>query len=243
MLQVILVPHSTPIRTLAQGGHCSRARCAPAPSPRFVDEPLGREGHRWTGNRAKPTLRLAEYPTAYGVTVAPEAPFLIVPQVSSERREYVPIGWLEPPVIPSEKLRLLRNATLADFALLTSTMHMAWMRAVTGRMKSDYMYSVAVVYNTFPQPPEGADLAKVGQLARKVLDARIAHPSATLADLYDPDSMPLDLRRAHRALDHAVDRLYRRGGFSSERERIEHLFMLYERMQAPLHTSTARKRS
>ena len=121
-------------------------------------------------------------------------------------------------------------------------MHMAWMRVVTGRMKSDYMYSVGVVYNTFPQPPEGADFAKVGQLARKVLDARIAHPSATLADLYDPDSMPLDLRRAHRTLDRAVDRLYRRGGFSSERERLEHLFMLYERMQVPLHASTARKR-
>ena len=93
------------------------------------------------------TRRLADYPTAYGVTTVPDTPFLIVPQVSSERREYVPIGWLEPPIIPSEKLRLLPDATVADFALLTSAMHMAWMRAVTGRMKSDYMYSVGVVYN------------------------------------------------------------------------------------------------
>ena len=90
----------------------------------------------------KHSKRLADYPTAYGVTVVPETPFLIIPQVSSERREYVPIGWLEPPVIPSEKLRLLPDATLADFALLTSTMHMAWMRTVTGRMKNDYMYSI-----------------------------------------------------------------------------------------------------
>ena len=102
-------------------------------------------------SKRQTTLRLADYPTAYGVTTVPDTPFLIVPQVSSERREYVPIGWLEPPIIPSEKLRLLPDATVADFALLTSAMHMAWMRAVTGRMKSDYMYSVGVVYNTFPQ--------------------------------------------------------------------------------------------
>ena len=86
-----------------------------------------------------------------------------------------PIGWLEPPVIPSNKLRLLPNATLADFALLTSAMHMAWMRAVTGRMKSDYMYSIGVVYNTFPMPPEKPDLSKLEPLAQAVLDARAAH--------------------------------------------------------------------
>ena len=90
--------------------------------------------------------------------------------VSSERREYLPIGWLEPPAIPSNKLRLLPDATLADFALLTSAMHMAWMRAVTGRMKSDYMYSVGVVYNTFPAPPAGANLSKLEPLAQAVLE-------------------------------------------------------------------------
>ena len=96
------------------------------------------------------TKRLADYPRAYGVTVVPESPFLIIPQTSSERRDYVPIGWLEPPVIPSEKLRLLPDASLSNFALLTSAMHMTWMRAVTGRLESRYMYSVGVVYNTFP---------------------------------------------------------------------------------------------
>ena len=185
-------------------------------------------------SKRKTTKRLADYPTTYGVTVVPETPFLIIPQVSSERREYVPIGWLEPPVIPSEKLRLLPDATLADFALLTSAMHMAWMRAVTGRMKSDYMYSVGVVYNTFPMPPGSSDLSKLEPLAQAVLDARAAHPDATLADLYDPDLMPPNLRRAHQALDRAVDRLYRPAGFASERERVEHLFMLYEKMCAPL---------
>ncbi len=182
----------------------------------------------------KTTKSLALYPTAYGVTVIPKSPFLIVPQVSSERREYVPIGWLGPPAIPSEKLRLLINASLSDFALLTSAMHMAWMRTVTGRMKSDYMYSVGVVYNTFPMPHEDADLQSLNPLAQAVLDARSAHPGATLADLYDPDLMPHDLRKAHQAVDRAVDRLYRPRRFTSERERIEHLFVLYERMRMPL---------
>ena len=180
------------------------------------------------------TRRLANFPRSYGVTVVPERPFLIIPQVSSERREYVPIGWLGPPVIPSEKLRILPDAALSEFALLTSTMHMAWMRTVTGRMKSDYMYSVGIVYNTFPMPPTDIDPSKLNPLAQAVLDARAAFPDATLADLYDPDLMPPALRRAHQALDRAVDRLYRSRGFASERERAEHLFMLYEKMRAPL---------
>ncbi len=196
-------------------------------------------------SKRQTTKRLAGYPTAYGVTVVPETAFLIIPQVSSERREYVPIGWLEPPVIPSEKLRLLPDATLADFALLTSAMHMAWMRAVTGRMKSDYMYSVGVVYNTFPVPPgfgnTDTDKSKLESLAQAVLDARSAHPGATLADLYDRDLMPPNLRRAHRALDRAVDRLYRRAPFPSERERVEHLFMLYEKIRAPLEAGMKAK--
>ena len=193
-----------------------------------------------------PTLRLAETPTLYHVNVLPDAPFLVVPQVSSERREYVPIGWLEPPVIPSDKLRILPDATLSDFALLTSAMHMAWMRAVTGRMKSDYMYSVAVVYNTFPTPrgfaSGEADLSKLEPLAQAVLEARAAHAGATLADLYDPDLMPPTLRRVHRTLDRAVDRLYRPIPFASERERVEHLFALYEKMRAPLEAGMRGKR-
>ena len=185
------------------------------------------------------TRRLADFPRSYGVTVVPERPFLIIPQVSSERREYVPIGWLEPPIIPSEKLRILPDATLGEFGLLTSAMHMAWMRTVTGRMKSDYMYSVGVVYNTFPMPPGfgasgGEHATKLEPLAQAVLDARAAFPDATLADLYDPNLMPPTLRRAHRSLDRAVDRLYRSRGFATERERAEHLFMLYEKMRSPL---------
>ena len=121
------------------------------------------------------------------------------------------------------------------FSILTSAIHMAWMRTVTGRMKSDYMYSVGVVYNTFPWPELNdkakATLTKTGQA---ILDARAAWPEATLADLYDPDTMPANLRKAHIANDKAVDKLYRKAPFESERERVEHLFMLYEQLQAPL---------
>ena len=192
-------------------------------------------------SKRKSTLAIADYPTRYNVEVIPTAPFLAVPKVSSERREYVPVGWLEPPTVPSDLIFVLEDATLADFALLTSAMHMAWLRYIGGRLKSDYRYSIGLVYNTFPAPPKGADMSRLKPLGQAVLDARAVHPDATLADLYDPDLMPPDLRRAHQALDRAVDRLYRRSGFASERERVEHLFMLYEKLHTPLQASVNRK--
>ena len=185
-------------------------------------------------SKRKQTLMLADYPTRYNVNVLPTTPFLVIPKVSSERREYAPVGWLEPPTIPSDLVFVLQDATLSQFALLTSAMHMAWLRHFGGRLKSDYRYSIGLVYNTFPTPPAKANLSKLEPLAKTVLDARLAYPDATLADLYDPDLMPPALRRAHQAIDRAVDRLYRRTGFTSERERAEHLFMLYEKMRAPL---------
>ena len=189
--------------------------------------------YRAASKRAS-TQKMADYPTFVGVDERLETDYLVIPNTSSERREYVPIGWLGSDVIANQKLRILPDATLQNFALLTSTMHMAWMRTVTGRMKNDYMYSVGVVYNTFPAPPAGANLSKLEPLAQAVLDARAAHPGATLSDLYDHDLMPPNLRRGHLALDRAVDRLYRAKGFASERERVEHLFMLYEKIRSPL---------
>ena len=199
-----------------------------------VRERIARVREFRSQSKRKQTLMLADYPTRYNVNVIPDAPFLVIPEVSSERREYVPIGWLEPPVIPSNLVRILQNATLTDLALLTSAMHMAWLRHIGGRLKSDYRYSIGLVYNTFPIPPADANTSNLPSLVRAVLDARAAYPDATLADLYDPDLMPPVLRRAHQAIDRAVDRLYRRTGFASERERAEHLFMLYEKMPAPL---------
>ena len=191
-------------------------------------------------SRRKSTLAIADFPTAWNLSVIPASPFLVVPRVSSERRPYVPIGWAEPPAVPSDAVTVLRRATKPQFALLTSSMHMAWLRHVGGRLKSDYRYSIGLVYNTFP-PPRDADLSPLDPVAEAVLDARAAHPEATLADLYDPDSMPRSLRRAHRRLDRAVDRLYRPRSFTSERERVEHLFGLYEKLRAPL-TAAARKK-
>lgn len=119
---------------------------------------------------------------------------------------------------------------------------MAWMRAVTGRMKSDYMYSVGVVYNTFPWPDlDDKAKALLNKAGQDILDARANHPGATLADLYDPDAMPPDLRKAHRANDLAVDRLYRKKPFESERERVEFLFARYEALRAPLMAKKGKK--
>ena len=208
--------------------------------PRVRERIAAVRAHREASESA-PTQKLAETPTLYHVNVIPTAPFLVIPEASSERREYAPIGWLEPPTIPSNLVRILNSASLVDFALLTSAMHMAWLRHIGGRLKSDYRYSIRVVYNTFPIPPRGADLYRLEPLAQAVLDARTVHPGATLSDLYDPDLMPPNLRRAHQALDRSIDRLYRRAGFASERERVEHLFMQYERMCAPLKSVAQRK--
>ena len=178
------------------------------------------------------TRELASTPTRYCVNVIPSSPFLAIPETSSERREYVPIGWLEPPTIPSNALRVLENATKPLFALLTSAMHMAWLRHIGGRLESRYRYSIGLVYNTFPLPANLKEkLGGLEPFADAVLAARAEHPDASLADLYDPDSMPPNLRRAHRKLDRAVDRLYRRKAFNSERERVEYLFAEYERHQ------------
>ena len=199
-----------------------------------------------SNSRRTSTRRLAETPTLWQVNVIPTAPFLVVPRVSSERREYIPAGWLRPPAIPSDAIQLLSNPTLTDFAILTSAMHMSWLRHVGGRLKSDFRYSIGSVYNTFPVPSgfdsENADFSALEPLAQAVLDARARFPDSTLANLYHPDQMPPDLRKAHQALDRAVDRLYRTARFTSERERVEYLFALYEKMRAPLDAAKAGKR-
>jgi hypothetical protein len=181
------------------------------------------------------TRTLAATPTRYHVTVVPETPFLVIPESSSERREYVPIGWLKPPTIPSNLVRVLVDADLWHFGVLTSSMHMAWLRQIGGRLKSDFRYSVGIVYNAFPWPDvTDAQKARIRTLAQVVLDARQQFPDSTLADLYDQDVMPAPLRKAHRVLDDAVAKLYRGTAFTSDRDRVEHLFGLYERMVTPL---------
>ena len=187
-------------------------------------------------SKSAPTLKLAETPTLYHVNVIPNSAFLVIPKVSSERREYVPIGWLEPPVIPSDLVHVLENASHIEFVLLTSTMHMSWMRNIGGRLESRFRYSIGLVYNTFPAPPgypDSLNRPTLERAAKSVLKARADFPDASLANLYDPDIMPPKLRQAHNALDREVDKLYKRSGFGSDRERFEHLLALYERMKAP----------
>jgi hypothetical protein len=190
---------------------------------------------------------LADTPTQFHVTVLPAAPFLAVPENSSETRDYLPIGWLEPPIVPSNKLRFIADADLWHFAILTSRIHMAWLRYVGGRIKSDFQYSIGIVYNAFPWPIS-SEVQKnwVRRLAQSVLDARtlilVTFPESTLADLYDATTMKPELRRAHQALDAAVDRLYRAAPFGSDRERVEHLFGLYEKLVAPLSVAAKPKR-
>jgi hypothetical protein len=186
-------------------------------------------------SKRKSTIELASTPTLFQVNVIPDRPFLVIPEVSSERREYVPIGWMSPPTIPSNLVRVIEGASIPLFCLLTSSMHMSWLRHIGGRLKSDFRYSIGLVYNTFPMPPSGAsDLERLKSLGEAVLNIRSAHPSATLSDLYDPDRMPADLHKAHKALDRAIDKLYRRAPFASDRERAEHLLSLYEEMVSPL---------
>jgi len=186
-------------------------------------------------SKSAPTQGLADYPTRFHVTVVPERPFLVIPSVSSEHREYVPIGWLGPPIIPSNLVLVVRDAEPWQFAILTSRMHMAWLRHIGGRLKSDYRYSAGIVYNTFPLPAiSDEQKLRLRRLAQAVLEARARFPNASLADLYDSVAMKPELRKAHRDLDEAVDKLYRRAAFSTDRERVEHLFALYERAVSPL---------
>lgn len=156
---------------------------------------------------------------------------LVVPSVSSERRHYIPMAMVDNKTIISNLAFMIPNATLYDFGILTSAMHMAWMRTVCGRLKSDYRYSRDLCYNTFPWPTVSDSQKKeIEALADRVLMVREDSPELTLADKYDPDKMPVELREAHTALDVAVDSLYREKPFENDEERLQLLFQLYEKL-------------
>jgi len=200
------------------------------------------------GRLQSPTASVREfanYPTLFTQDRQPNTDYLAIPKDSSETREYIPIRMLPPTVIASDQLQIIPGAPLHYFGILTSTMHMSWMRTVAGRLKSDYRYAPAV-YNSFPWPEmSDTQCSRIEVLSQDVLDARAMFPDSPLDVLYDSDAMPPSLRTAHRNLDRAVDRLYRRSGFVSERERVEHLFVQYEKIRTPLGLrvkSTRRKR-
>ena len=151
------------------------------------------------------TLKLADMPTRFQTENMPSRNYIVIPEVSSERRRYIPIGFMTPDIFSSNKLRLIPNASLYHFGILTSNIHMAWMRVVCGRLKSDYDYSIKIVYNNFPWPnPTEGQRAKIERTAQAVLDARALYPDSSLADLYDELAMPPELRKAHQQNDRAV---------------------------------------
>ncbi|HZM02918.1 MAG TPA: DNA methyltransferase, partial [Candidatus Saccharimonadales bacterium] len=194
-------------------------------------------------SKSAPTRKIADTPTRFHVENMPGKNYLVVPKVSSERRRFIPIGFVRPSVISSDLLQIVPGATHFHFGILSSGMHMAWVRQVCGRLESRYRYSNRLVYNNFPWPnPTVAQRERIVEKCRGVLAARATHlpprGTAALADLYDPLTMPPEVLRAHAGLDRAVDKCYRSEPFHSDRERVEFLFSLYEKLTAPLLPAT-----
>jgi len=161
------------------------------------------------GSNRPQTIALAETPTLFGEIRQPNTSMLVIPKVSSENRRYIPICFVEPEIIVNGSALVVPEASLYSFGVLISNVHMAWMRTVAGRMKSDYQYSGKIVYNNFPWPNVSKEqYEKVETTAQEILKARNLYPSTTLADLYDPLTMPPELRKAHQANDRAVMQAY-----------------------------------
>ncbi len=173
----------------------------------------------------------------------PKSDYILVPRTTSENRKYIPIGFFTADNIVSDTCQSIPNGDLYLFGILTSEMHMAWVKYVCGRLKSDYRYSKDIVYNNYPFPENITDKQKqtVETCAQTVLDTRVKYPDSSLADLYDPLTMPPDLLKAHQKLDKAVDLCYRPQPFTSELNRIEYLFELYEKLTAPLLPTSKQK--
>lgn len=190
------------------------------------------------------TQKLADFPTLFGENRQPETDYVLIPRHSSENRKYIPFGFFSKDYIASDSCLSVSNATKYDFGILTSEMHMTWVKYTCGRIKSDYRYSNEVVYNNYPFPQDVSDKQKerVEAAAQAVLDARAKYPDSSLADLYDPLAMPPDLVKAHKELDKAVDLCYRPQVFAGERSRIEFLFDLYEKYTANLFTPIKEKK-
>lgn len=173
--------------------------------------------------------KLADTPMLFRETKNPKS-YIIVPATSSESRRYIPIGFLDDNTIPTNAAVIIPEADLFNFGILTSNVHMAWMRTVAGRLKSDYRYSKDIVYNNFPWPtPTPAQKERIEKTAQAILDARVLYPESSLADLYDELTMPVELRKAHRANDKAVMEAYGFWGrLNSEAACVAELMKLYK---------------
>ncbi len=191
------------------------------------------------------TRELASVPYLFAEIRQPLSEYVVIPQHTSENREYIPFGFFNSNYIVHNSCTALPDATPYHFGVLSSLMHMAWVRLVCGRLKSDFRYSAKLVYNNFAWPVEvtEAKRKKVEELAQEVLNVRLVYIDAgsTLADLYSPLYFPEPLLKAHKKLDRAVDRCYRPKKFDSERQRVEYLFQLYEKITAPLAPTETQK--
>ena len=184
------------------------------------------------------TKKLASFPTLFGENRQPSTDYILIPRHSSENRKYIPMGFFDKTYIASDSCLFVANAELFHFGVLTSEMHMAWVRNVCGRIKSDFRYSNEIVYNNYPWPLNLTEkqIKSIEICAQKVLDIRKEFPDSSLADLYDIIAMPPKLIKAHQELDKAVDAAYRSKPFESEAKRMEFLFELYEKYTADLFT-------
>ena len=175
------------------------------------------------------TQKFASVPTLFGEIRQPSSEYLIVPEISSEKRNYIPMDFAEKNIISSNKLQLVSKAAIYEFGVLESIVHMAWMRATCGRLGTGYIYSSSIVYNNFIWPnPTPTQKEKIEEAAQGVLDARKLYPDSTLADLYDPNTMPPELAKAHEKLDKAVKAAYGNKGFETEEEIVASLMKLYK---------------
>lgn len=183
-------------------GECSPAQLKQMPY--CLERVRAVKEYRESSTRAS-TVKMAMKPTRFQTENMPKGNYIVIPEVSSEKRRYIPIGFFPPEVLCSNLVKIIPNTTLYHFGMLTSNVHMAWVRAVCGRLKSDYRYSKDIVYNNFPWPaPTEQQKAKIEQTAQAILDARALYPDSSLADLYDELTMPPELRKAHQANDRAV---------------------------------------
>ncbi len=177
-----------------------------------------------------------KYHNLFRQVTQPKDDFLLVPRTTSENRSYIPIGFFSKDFIVSDTCQSIPNASLFHFGILNSTMHMAWVKTTCGRLKSDFRYSKDIVYNNYPWPENPSDklIKTVEEKAQQVLDVRASFPTSSLADLYNPLTMPPALVKAHNELDKAVDAAYSKQAFTSEAKRMEFLFELYEKYTAGL---------
>lgn len=210
----------------------------------FISERLKSVKKFRESSTRKETRELANRPSQFAFVSHNESEYIIIPSVSSERRKYIPIGFMPSNIIASNLCLIIPNAKLFHFGLLTSEMHMTWVRNLCGRLKSDYRYSNSIVYNNYPWPenPSDKQIKTIEEKAQQVLDVRASFSTSSLADLYNPLTMPPTLVKAHNELDKAVDAAYSKQAFTSEAKRMEFLFELYDKYTADLFSKEKPKK-